>query len=169
MKMLLQVIASALIAITSMSCVTGRQHNSYRNYPNEHEFYYYKVNSSSVLIDYVEEINLSAQLGTLADTYLGSRQNYDIQPDKVLLVDIFAEQREFIYSVDLYNAMYINCIIRDEQGIIYGKENELVTGKKSLVDATVQNSIITRVLKRILNEQKKQYRLAMKERRKNEE
>jgi hypothetical protein len=164
MKLVLQAVVSAIIAITSVSCITGRQHSSYHNYPSELEFYRYKVNSSNVLIDYVEEVNLSTQLGTIADTYLESKQNYDIQPDKVLLVDIFAEQREFIYSVDLYNAMYINCIIRDEQGVIYGKENELVTGKKSLVDATVQNSIITRVLKRLLKEQKKQYKLVMKER-----
>ncbi|GHV89513.1 hypothetical protein AGMMS50268_00160 [Spirochaetia bacterium] len=151
------------------SCVTGTRRGSFADYPGPPFFYDCRINSVSLTVDHVREDNIASQLFMICQTYLESKQRYDpIRADKTLLLDIRVEQRSFMHDVDLYNAIYVSCVIQDEGGRIYGKENEYISGKRTMISSAEQDRIMGRILDRILKKQKSQYRAMLKYRKKNE-
>jgi hypothetical protein len=144
------------------SCVTGTRSGSFADYPEAPFFGDYRINSVSVTVDHVKENSIAAQIFTICQTRLESKQRYAIEKDKTLLVDITVEQRSFMHDVGLYNAIYVSCVIRDEEGRIYGNENDSVSGKRTMISVAEQDRIMGRILDRILRSQKKQYRAALK-------
>jgi len=144
--------------ITASACVTKRQHSSWQDYPPVPFSFQYKIDKVSVIIDHVREENIAQQLSVIAETYLEAQQNYGRESDKILFLSITVEQRSFMQNVEMYNSIYVSCIIHDEEGTVYGRENEYISDKKTFIAAAEQNTIITRILNRILSNQQKRYK-----------
>jgi hypothetical protein len=145
------------VILLTASCVTRTVHGSYVNYPAAPFFNDYKLNTVELRVDHVKEDRLAAQLFIIAETWLQSKQGDYPAGDLTLLLDITVEQRSFMHDVELYNAVYVSCVIRDDEGIIYGRENEYISGKRTVIAAAEQHAIITRLLNRILDNQRKRY------------
>jgi len=135
-----------------------QQYSSWQEYPPIPFFWQYEVNNISVVIDHVREDNIAKQLSVIAETHLDSRQNFTRESGKVLFLDFTVEQRSFMRNVRMYNTLFVSCIARDENGIIYARENEYITGKQTFISATEQNAVITRILNRLLKTQQVRYR-----------
>jgi hypothetical protein len=58
----------------------------------------------------------------------------------------------------MFNSIFVSCIARDEEGNIYARENEYITGKKNFIDVAEQNNIITGILNRLLSKQQNRYK-----------
>jgi hypothetical protein len=78
------------------------------------------------------------------------------------------EQRSFMHNVELYNTIYIGCALRDEEGKVYARENEFISGKRNLVITLEQYRIVNRVMGKLLRDQKKRYRAVLRYNKKNE-
>jgi hypothetical protein len=68
------------------------------------------------------------------------------------------EQRSFIQNVEMYNSIFVSCFARDEEGVIYAKENEYISGKQNFIAAAEQDAIMTRILNRLLSSQQERYK-----------
>ncbi|GHV96652.1 hypothetical protein AGMMS50293_29720 [Spirochaetia bacterium] len=158
----LKLIFILIVLFSVSSCVTKRKHGSWQEYPAVPFFCRYQVADVSVIIDHVREENIAKQLFIIAETHLEANQNYARQSDKTLLLDITVEQRSFMQNVELYNSIYVSCIARDEDGNMYAKENEYISGKQTFVASAEQNIIISRILNRLINQQKKRNRDILK-------
>jgi hypothetical protein len=145
------------LLVAASSCVTKRRNSSWNEYPPIPFFYQYQVGSVVVIVDHVREVNIAQQLCTIAETCLESQQKYALQSDKTFILDITVEQRSFMQNVEMYNSIFVSCFVHDEEGNIYARENEYITGKKTFIDAAEQNTIMTRILNRILSSQQKRY------------
>jgi hypothetical protein len=143
-----------VLVLLCAGCVTKRRHGSWNDYPGVPFFYTYKIAGTSVTIDHVREDTLAEQLFMIAETYLESRQDYGRGAGRVLLLDITVEQRSFMQNVELYNSIYVSCVARDEDGKIYARENEYISGKQTFVAAAEQSAIIRRLIGRLLTRQK---------------
>lgn len=158
MKRIMPLILLIGFMMTVSSCVTKRQYGSWQEYPAIPFFYRFKIDKVSVIIDHVREENIMQQLFMIAETYLESRQNHDKESDKTLLLEINVEQRSFMQNVEMYNSIYVSCIARDDEGTVYARENEYISGKQTFIAAAEQNTIITRILNRLLSNQQKRYK-----------
>ena len=145
-----------LVAVSA--CVTKRQHSSWQEYPPVPFSFRYQIDKVSVIIDHVREENIAQQLSVIAATYMEARQNYERENDKTLLLSITVEQRSFMQNVEMYNSIYVSCIAHDEEGTVYARENEYISGKQTFIAAAEQNIIITRILNRLLGNQQKRYK-----------
>ena len=157
-KIVLLVVLLFGFLITLSSCVTKSQRGSWNEYPPVPEFFRYRVDQVSVIVDHVREENIAQQISVIAETYLGSMQNYDRKSDRTFVLDISVEQRSFMQNIEMYNSIYISCAARDEEGKVYAKENEYISSRSTIVAAAEQNTIITRILNRILSDQQKRYK-----------
>jgi hypothetical protein len=109
-------------------------------------------------VDHVNETVLAEQIRIIAETYLDSRQVYDIPAVDILLIDITIVQRTFMHDVDMFNSIYVSCVLRDKGGKIFGKENEYISGKRTIISSVEQNTVITRVVNRFLDNQQDRYK-----------
>jgi len=157
MKKIIMLFLLAGLIFTLSSCVTKRQHSSWQDYPPAPFFYNLKTEKVTVIVDHVREENISQQVFTIAGTYLEAQQQKYPKSGDTLLLEISIEQRSFMQNVEMYNSIFISCIVRDKEGNIYARENEYITGKQTFVAAAEQNTIITRILNRILGDQQKRY------------
>jgi hypothetical protein len=156
------------VFLLSSSCVTGTRRGSFAGYPAAPFLGNFRINEVKVTVDHVKEDSIASQLSMVCQTYLESRQrSYPEKNDTPLLVDITVEQRSFMHDVDLYNAVYVSCVVQDEAGNIYGKENEYISGKRTVIAAAEQDRIMRRILDRILKSRKRQYRAARAYQKKN--
>jgi len=140
------------------SCVTRSQYKSWHEYPKAPFFCRYQINDVSVVIDHVREENIAKQLNLIANTHLESRQRNYQSGDKILLVDIGVEQRSFMQNVELYNSIFVSCVAHDEEGNVYAIENAYISGKRTFIAVTEQNTIIIHVLNRLLKNQQQMLR-----------
>jgi hypothetical protein len=157
MKKILLLFLLICFLITLSSCVTSRQHGFWQAFPPVPFFYNYQIENVSVIIDHVREDNISKQVFLIAETHLASRQQEYQKYDKTLFLDINVEQRSFMQNMDMYNSIFVSFAAYDEEGTIYVRINEYISGKQTFVAAAQQNTIITRILNRILREQQKRY------------
>jgi hypothetical protein len=151
-------LCAPLFFFSLCSCVTKTRYSSYSNYPETPFYFVFETGKVAVTADHVNESVVAEQIHMIAETYLKSNQLNDIKADKKLIIDITVAQRSFMYNVELYNTIYVSCVIRDETGFVYGGENEYISGKRTIIAVPEQNAIITRVLKRILKSQQARYK-----------
>jgi hypothetical protein len=165
-----------VFSLLSVSCVTGTRRSSFRDYPAAPFFGTYRINSVTVTVDHVKEDRIAAQLAAICQTWLESKQRRNPFPPRRnpekgqtdLLVDITVEQRSFMHDVELYNAIYVSCLLRDEAGNIYGSENEYITGKRTVIAATELDRIMGPVIEKVLKGQDRRYRAALRYQKKHE-
>jgi hypothetical protein len=157
MKIPLKTACALFILFSLGACVTQKRRSSYANYPDPPFYYRLKVNTVTVDIDYVREQGIADQLAVMAETYFNSKQTDGLKEDKTYLVDIAVTQRSFMYDVEMYNSIYLSVMVRDEAGAVFARENEYISGKKTIVSAAEQDSVMYRVLGRMLKDRKKRY------------
>lgn len=138
------------------------QNASYANYPDESYIYLLRLNSVKVTVDYVNENAIAGQIYVIAETYLNAKQNYDMEADKTLIVDITVTQRAFMYNIDIYNTIYVTADAHDESGATFSRESVYISGKKTIVSVTEQNGILRKLLNRMIKNQEKHNRKTMK-------
>jgi hypothetical protein len=155
------------VALLGVSCVTTTQQDSFAGYPPLPFFWDYRIGGINVTIDRIKEESIVTQLQTIIQTSLDGEQNYAVKGE-TLFLDINAEQRSFMHDVDLYNAIYLSCVIRDGTGRIYARENEYIAGKRSLAAASEQYRIMKRVLGRLLAQRDERYKALEKYRKEHE-
>jgi hypothetical protein len=157
-----------VFALLAFSCMTANRRSSFAGYPPLPFFWDCRPGRISVTIDRVREENIAGQVETIIQTWLDKKQNYDLKTDRALFLDVTMEQRSFIRNVDFYNTIYISCLLRDEDGTVYARENEYITGKRNLVITLEQYRIMKRIMGKLLKDQKKRYRAAAKYNKNNE-
>jgi len=157
MKKVVLLFLLAGFLITLSSCVTNRQYNFWQDFPPAPFFYRYEINNVSVIIDHVREESISWQVFTIAETNLKTRQQRYQIPGKTLFLEINVEQRSFMRNMEMFNSIFVSFTARDENEMVYIKVNEFISGRQSFVVATEQNTIINRILNRILDEQQRRY------------
>jgi hypothetical protein len=148
--------------------MTAGKRSSFTGYPALPFFWDCRPGRISVTIDRVREESIAGQVETIIQTWLDRKQNYDMETDKSLFLDVTMEQRSFIHNAEFYNTIYIVCILRDEEGTVYARENEYMTGRRNLLIASEQYRIMKRVMGKLLEDQKKRYRAIGKEQQKHE-
>ena len=156
MKKSILLILIISFSIAALSCVTRQQNESWHEFPPAPFFWVYKTGNVSVTVDHVKEENIEHQLSVMAGTFLESRQKKHGNKDKILLVDITVTQRSIMKNFKMYNSVFVSCAVSDDKGTVYALENEYISGRKTFVEAAEQNTIITRVLNRLLSYQQKQ-------------
>jgi hypothetical protein len=152
-----------LFVLLNFSCITTTQRSSFAGYPEFPFFWDYSPGRINVTIDRIREESIASQLGIIVQTLLDGNQSYDIKRDRGLFLDISMEQRSFMHDVELYNTIFVTCVVRDEGGLIYARENEYIAGKRSLVAASEQNRIMKRILGRLLKDQEERYQAIVKQ------
>ncbi|MDR2136339.1 MAG: hypothetical protein LBO76_06970 [Treponema sp.] len=128
------------------SCASGG--GSWNSYPEAPAYWGYRAGEIRVTVDHVQEEGIASQIRVIAETLLAEKEA--VQPDTSLLIDIRVEQRSFLHNVEFLNAIYIDCLIRDEAGNVFGREYEYRVGKASILSAREQERLFKIVLKRIL-------------------
>jgi hypothetical protein len=142
--------------------MTANRRSSFAGYPPLPFFWDCRPGRISVTIDRVREENIAGQIETIIQTWLDKNQNYDLKTDRALFLDVTMEQRSFIRNADFYNTIYISCLLRDEEGKVYARENEYLRGRRDLVIAPEQYRIMKRIMGKLLKDQEKRYRAAVK-------
>jgi hypothetical protein len=135
--------------------MTSAKRSSFTGYPPLPFFWECRPGRIEVIIDRVREENIAGQVETIIQTWLDRKQNYDLETDEALFLDVTMEQRSFIRNVEVYNTIYISCALRDGQGRVYARENEYISGRRNLVTSPEQYRIMKRVMGKFLNDQKK--------------
>jgi hypothetical protein len=154
-----RLMAAAVVVICCLTnCVTGAKNDSYTNYPDEAALRRFQLNSVNVTVDHVNDRKIAEQMYIIAETYLSAKQNYGAEGDKILLIDITLTQRSFMYNIDLYNTIYAAVDARDEKGIVFARENIYISGKRTIISAVEQNSILQNILKRLIKNRGKSNR-----------
>jgi hypothetical protein len=148
--------------------MTTNKRSSFTGYPSVPFFWECRPGKINVTIDRVREENIAGQVQTIIQTWLDRKQSYDLKTDRPLFLDVTMEQRSFIRNVEFYNTIYISCVLRDEDGRVYARENEYITGRRNLVISLEQYRIMKRIMGKFLKAQKKRYRAAMAYNRTNE-
>ena len=139
------------------SCVTDNQSVSYNNYQDYPGYYILKIESVTVTIDMVRDSSIAEQITMVADTYLQSRQIQDIFAEKTLYLDIVITQRTFLDNLNQKNSIYISCLAHDQEGNIFARETEAVSGNRTIISSVEQNIIVRRILDKFLINQKERY------------
>ncbi|MDR0443081.1 MAG: hypothetical protein LBH44_06725 [Treponema sp.] len=142
-----------------LSCATGRELLSYAtgreriSYIDKSKFPFdgcYNAGSVDVNIDFVDEASISAQVKMTAKLFLENRQKSNSNENNALFLDIVINERSFLHRVDMYNSIYIACTLRTENGEVAAREVGYVSQKKSILVATEQKKIITRMLNNLI-------------------
>ncbi|MDR3191867.1 MAG: hypothetical protein LBT87_02245 [Treponema sp.] len=157
-----------LFALLAFSCMTTNKRSSYTGYPPPPFFWECRPGRIQVTIDRVREEGIAEQVETIIQTWLDRKQNYDLKTDRPLFLDLTMEQRSFIRNAEFYNTIYISCVLRDEEGTVYARENEYITGRRNLVTSLEQYRIMKRIMGKLLRDQKKRHRAAAAYRKRNE-
>jgi hypothetical protein len=148
--------------------MTAGQRSSFTGYPALPFFWDCRPGEISVTIDRVREESIAAQVEAIIRTWLDKKQNYSMETDRPLFLDVTMEQRSFIHNVEFYNTIYIACTLRDEEGTVYARENEYMAGRRNLLITLEQYRIMKRVMGKLLGDQKKRYRAIMRYNKKHE-
>jgi hypothetical protein len=148
--------------------MTTNKRSSFTGYPPLPFSWNCQPGSISVTIDRVREESIASQVETIIRTWLDRRRNYTIKTDRPLFLDITMEQRSFIRKVEFYNTVYISCTLRDEEGTVYARENEYMTGKRNILLSLEQYRIMKRIMGKIMKDQKKRYRAMLRYNKKHE-
>jgi hypothetical protein len=157
-----------VFVLLGASCMTAGKRSSFTGYPALPFFWDCRPGEISVTIDRVREESIAAQVETIIRTWLDRKQNYPVEADGPLFLDVTMEQRSFIRNAEFYNTVYIACTLRDEKGKVYARENEYTTGRRNLLITVEQYRIMKRVMGKLLGDQKKRYRAMVRYNRKHE-
>ncbi|MDR2375747.1 MAG: hypothetical protein LBD96_04830 [Treponema sp.] len=141
-----------------LSCASGSGGGYWNPYPGTPAPWDYRTGEITVTVDHVPEEGIASQIRVIAETLLTGRGKNTIQAATHLLIDIRVEQRSFLHNVELLNTIYIDCLIRDGEGHVFGREYEYRTGKGSIISAREQERLCRIVLKRILASRRNRYR-----------
>jgi hypothetical protein len=153
---------AAAVLIVLLSCASGSGGGSWNAYPEAPAYWDYRTGAIVVTVDHAPEEGIASQIGVMAETLLAGGAEDGINAGALLLIDIRVEQRSFLQGVEILNAIYVDCLIRDGEGRVFGKEYEYRVGKGSILSAREQERIFRTVLGRILTSRRNRYREIMK-------
>ncbi|MDR0669044.1 MAG: hypothetical protein LBF95_03085 [Treponema sp.] len=153
-----------LTVVVLLSCVSESGGGSWNSYSGAPAQWDYRAGGITVVVDHVPEEGIASQIRVMAETFLagGGKNNAakknGTEAGGLMLIDMRVEQRSFLHDVELLNAIYIDCLIRDEEGRVFGREYEYRVGKGSILSTREQERLCGIVLKRILAGRRKHYR-----------
>ena len=147
-----------LTVLLVLSCATGSGGGSWNSYSGAPVRWDYRAGGITVVVDHVPEDGVASQMRVMVETFLAGGKNGGTGDGGFLLIDMRVEQRSFLHDVDLLNAIYIDCLIRDEEGRVFGREYEYRVGKGSILSTREQERLCGIVLTRILAGRRKHYR-----------
>jgi hypothetical protein len=111
-----------------------------------------------VTVDHVREEAVAIQIEAIAETLLAAGNRRGPGGSIPLTLDMRVEQRSFLHSVELFNTIYMDCLIRDGEGRVLGREYQYSVGKRSIISSKEQRRIVGRALKGIIKAQRKRIR-----------
>jgi hypothetical protein len=152
------VAVTGVVVSLLLSCASGSGGGSWHSYPEAPAYWDYRSGEVQVTVDHVPEEAIASQIRVITETLLAAGAGDGIQADSLMLIDIRVEQRSFLHDVELLNAIYIDCLIRDEEGQVVGREYEYYVGKASILSAREQERLFRIVLERILASRRRRYR-----------
>ncbi|MDR0731070.1 MAG: hypothetical protein LBF63_05320 [Treponema sp.] len=144
-----------------LSCASGSGGGYWNPYSGGPAVWDYGAGGITVTVDHVPEEGIASQIRVITETLLAGRAGREkngAQAHARLLIDIRVEQRSFLHDVELLNAIYIDCLVRDEAGRVFGREYEYRIGKESIISTREQERLCRIVLKRILAKRRNPYR-----------
>jgi hypothetical protein len=149
---------AGFIMLLVLSCASGGGKGSWASYPAMPVRWNYRVGNVQVTVDHVREEAAAVQIGAIAETMLAAGDKDKFNGRIPLTLDIRVEQRSFLHSVELFNTIYLDCLIRDGEGQVLGREYQYSVGKRSIISSKEQRRLMDRVLKGILRARRKRDR-----------
>lgn len=135
------------------SCAAGSGSGSWASYPEAPARWDYQIGEIQVTVDHVREEGIASQIEVIAETLLAPGNTGD--PERIPLdLDIRVEQRSFLHSVELFNTIYVDCLIRDGEGRVIGRTYQYSVGKRSVISSKEQRRLLSQVLEKILKDQR---------------
>ncbi|MDR1025624.1 MAG: hypothetical protein LBL56_07840 [Treponema sp.] len=153
-----------LTVLLFLSCASGSGRGSWNSYPEAPAYWDYRSGEIRVTVDHVREEAVASQIRVMADIILaggGEGKRAADTPARInthAQIDIRVEQRSFLHDVELLNAIYIDCLISDEEGRVLGREYEYRVGKGSILSSREQERLFQNILGRILKSRRDRYR-----------
>jgi hypothetical protein len=146
---------AGFLALPALSCASGGGQGSWASFPEAPACWDYRIGDVRVTVDHVREEAIASQIAVMAETMLAAGDGERFEGSIPLTLDIRVEQRSFLHSVELFNTIYLDCLIKDGEGRVLGREYRYVSGKRSVVSAKEQRRIVGRALKGLLRAQRK--------------
>jgi hypothetical protein len=147
--------AAGFLVLPTLSCASGGGKGSWASFPEAPAYWNYRIGDVQVTVDHVREDAIASQIAVMAETMLAAGGGKQFEGGIPLTLDIRVEQRSFLHSVELFNTIYLDCLIKDGEGRVLGREYRYVSGKRSVVSAKEQRHLVGRALKGILRAQRK--------------
>ena len=141
-----------------LSCASGGGKGSWASYPAMPVRWDYRIGDIQVTVDRVREEAAAVQIGAIAETMLAAGDRGNSKGRVPLTLDMRVEQRSFLHNVELLNAIYLDCLVRDAEGRVLGREYQYSVGKRSIISTKEQRRLVGRLLKGILRARRKQDR-----------
>jgi hypothetical protein len=139
-----------LLSLPALSCVSGSGSGSWAAYPEIPAYWNYELGNIQVTVDHVQEEGIASQIGVIAETLLAAGNTGEFENSIPLVLDIRVEQRSFLHSVELLNTIYVDCLVRDGEGRVLGREYRYSVGKRSVISSKEQRRLLKRALGGIL-------------------
>jgi hypothetical protein len=147
-----------ILSLSVLSCVSGSGKGSWASYPEPPAHWNYELGNIQVTVDHVQEEGIAFQIGGMAETLMAAANKKKLENGIPLALDIRVEQRSFLHSVELFNTIYVDCLVRDGEGRVLGREYRYSVGKGSIISSKEQRRLLSRALKKILKAQQKRSR-----------
>lgn len=142
--------ALSLGALGLLSCASGSGSGSWASYPETPARWNYELGNIRVTVDHVQEDGIASQIGVIAETLLAAGNTGEFENSIPLTLDIQVEQRSFLHRVELLNTIYVDCLVRDGEGRVLGREYRYSVGKRSIISSKEQRRLLGRALGGIL-------------------
>jgi hypothetical protein len=159
-------LALGILSLLALSCVSGSGKGFWSSYPELPVSWNYELGNIQVTVDHVREEGIAFQIGAIAETLLAAGTKKAGENSIPLALDIRVEQRSFLHSVELFNTIYVDCLVRDGEGRVLGREYRYSVGKGSIISLKEQRRLLSRALEKILKAQRKRNREAGRYRKK---
>jgi hypothetical protein len=146
------------LVLPALSCASGAGNGSWTSFPEKPVQWNYRIGNIQVTVDHVREEAIASQIRAIAETLLAAGNGRRPEDSIPLTLDIRVEQRSFLHNVELFNTIYLDCLIRDGEGRALGREYRYSVGKRSIISSKEQQRIVDRALKGIIRAQWKRSR-----------
>ena len=152
----LKITAALFICFCAAGCLSVPKKSGYAHFPQEKTSYVVAINTVNVIVDRVNENDLSEQFEQITESLIN--KGVDFENAEVLNLDICVNQRSFYRGLEKHNSIYMLYSLTDSQENTVFKQGYYAYTDKGLEQSPVQFKLSKRLAKSVNSYLKKSRR-----------
>ncbi len=139
--------AAVFISVCLSGCLSIPKKSGYAHFPQEKTSYVVAINTVNVIVDRVNENDLSEQFEQITESLIN--KGVDFENAEVLNLDICVNQRSFYRGLDKHNSIYMLYSLTDSQENTVFKQGYYTYTDNGLEQSPVQYKLSRRLAKSV--------------------